>query len=86
MKTISRVFRYVLYFLQAETKELHKEAFEAAKQYYATKPLRTAKNPNPRVVEYNARREDFVAFQRGYINQRCHEIATAKLAMLVKTN
>jgi hypothetical protein len=80
MKTISRVFRYAFYFLQAETKELRTEAFQAAQNYYAARPLRTASNPYPRVADYNFRREEFIAFQRAYTNQRCHEIATVKLA------
>lgn len=75
MKTIVRAFRYALYFLRAETKELRAEAFEAAKRYYASKPLRTANHPYPHPIEYTQRREAFQAFQRAYINQRCHEVA-----------
>jgi len=65
MKTISRVFSYVYFFLKAETKELRIEAFNAAKKYYATREHTSL---------------EFQYFQRGYKNQRCSEIATNKLA------
>ncbi len=80
MKTIIRGLKYAFYFLQAETKELRAEAFKAAKNYYAARPIRTASNPFPRVADYNFRRLEFQAFQRGYINQRCSEVAKKKLA------
>jgi hypothetical protein len=65
MKTISRVFSYVYFFLKAETKELRLEAFNAAKKYYSTR-THTPK--------------DFEFYQRGYKNQRCHEAAIKQLA------
>lgn len=80
MKTISRVFSYVYYFLTAETKALRTEAFNAAKKYYASRPLRTNEHPYPHPIDYSRRREEFQAYQRGYINTRCHEAAKAKLA------
>jgi hypothetical protein len=80
MKTISRVFSYVYYFLAAETKELRAEAYKAAQKYYAARPLRSSSNPTPHPVDYERRRLEFTSFQRGYINTRCHEIATEKLA------
>lgn len=79
MKMISRVFRYLYYFVKAETKELRLEAFRAAQLHYASRPVRTASNPHPRPVDYERRRLDFTSFQRGYINTRCHEIAKAQL-------
>lgn len=80
MKKLSRFFRYLGYFLTAETKELRAEAFEAAKRYYAARPLRTAQNLYPHPIDYSRRREEFTAFQRGYINQRCSEVALRKLS------
>jgi hypothetical protein len=65
MKTISRVFSYVYYFLKAETKELRIEAFNAAKKYYSTR---------------NHTLKDFQSYQQGYRNQRCHEAAIKQLA------
>lgn len=65
MNKLSRVFKYVYYFLTAETKELREEAFLAAKSYYAGK---------------SKTREDFQAFQRGYINSVSSKIASEKLS------
>jgi hypothetical protein len=65
MKTISHAFRYLYYFLKAETEELRTEAFLSAKQYYAGRyrtPL------------------EFQYYQIGFKNQRCREAAKAKLA------
>lgn len=76
---MKRFFKYVYYFLSAETKHLRAEAYKAAQAHYSQKPLRDANNPHPRVAEYRYRTLEFQNFQRGYINQRCHEIATAKL-------
>lgn len=77
---MKKMFLYLKYYLGAETKALRKEAFDAAKRYYAAKPLRTNEHPYPHPIEYSRRREDFQAFQRGYINARCSEIAKTKLA------
>lgn len=65
MKTISRVFSYVYFFLKAETKELRTEAFNAAKKYYATREFTST---------------EFQYFQRGYKNYLCHEAAKKQLA------
>jgi hypothetical protein len=80
MRGLSRLFWYLVYFFQAETPALRKEALQAARVYYGKKPLRTNKNPYPRVIAYQQRLEDFRHFQRGYINQRCSDTASAKLA------
>jgi hypothetical protein len=65
MKMISRVFRYLRYFLQAETKELRTEAFLAAKKYYAGKEKTSL---------------EFQYFQRGYKNYICDKVARERLA------
>lgn len=81
MRTISRLFFYLVYFFQAETPALRKEAFESAKEYYSVRPLRSKNNPFPRVIEYQQRREDFQRYQRAYINVRCSQIAKEKIAL-----
>jgi hypothetical protein len=81
MRGLSRLFWYLVYFFQAETSALRKEAFYSAKLYYSKKPLRSSTNPFPRTIEYQQRRDDFVAYQRGYINTRCDQIAKQKLAL-----
>jgi hypothetical protein len=80
MRGLSRLFWYLVYFFQAETPALRKEAYTAAKAHYALIPLRSRVNPYPRVPDYERRRQEFMAYQRAYINTRCHEIAKQKLA------
>lgn len=79
MKKLSRFFQYLYYFVKAETKDLRIEAFKAAQHYYSARPLLSSTNPHPTPVDYERRRLEFTAFQRGYKNTRCHEIATAHL-------
>jgi hypothetical protein len=69
MKTLSRNFRYLRYFLQAETKALRTEAFLAAKHYYA------GKEKTPLEFQY---------FQRGYKNYICDKVALERLAQTSK--
>jgi hypothetical protein len=67
MRSIARAFKYLVYFLEADTKELRQEAREAARQYYSTRPnLKTIDN--------------FQSFQRGFKNVRCRQAARNKLA------
>lgn len=80
MRTLIKFFKYTLYFFQAETAELRKEAYESAKAYYNERPLRSAANPYPTPIQYQARLRDSVAYQRGYINQRCHDEAIRRLS------
>jgi hypothetical protein len=81
MRGLSNLFWYLVYFFQAETSALRKEAFNSAKQYYATRPLRHRNNPFPRTIEYQQRRDDFQAYQRAYINAKCSLLAKEKLAL-----
>jgi hypothetical protein len=81
MRGLSRLFLYLVYFFQAETKALRQEAYSAAKAYYGKRPVRSSENPRPRIPEYNRRRTDFQAFQRAYINDRCARAAREKLAL-----
>lgn len=82
MKRLRRLFLYLKFFFEPNDKEVRALAFNAAKAYYARRPLRSAKNPYPRVPEYNRRREDFVAFQRGYNNSYRHAYAIKKLEQI----
>jgi hypothetical protein len=81
MRGLSRLFWYLVYFFQAETSALRKEAYDSAKLYYAKRPLRHRSNPYPRVVEYQQRRDDFQKYQRAYINIKCAQAAKEKLAV-----
>jgi hypothetical protein len=66
MRWIARAFKYFVYFMQADTVELRKEASDASRLYYSTKPhLRNIDNVS--------------SYKRGYRNARCHQIATEKL-------
>lgn len=81
MRGLSRLFFYLVYFFQAETKALRKEAFDSAVAYFRKRPVRSASNPYPRVSEYNFRLEESRAYQRAFINARCHQAAIEKLAL-----
>jgi hypothetical protein len=76
---MKRLFSYIRFYFEPNEKELGREAYLAAKTYYALRPLRNPSNMFPRVAEYNQRREDFIAFQRGYKNNYRHSYAMAKL-------
>jgi hypothetical protein len=79
MNPVIRLFKYVYYFLTSETKQLRSEAYSAAQKYYGQRPLLSEDNPYPTLPEYRYRTVEFQNFQRGFINQRCHECAIAKL-------
>jgi hypothetical protein len=81
MRGLSRLFLYLVYFFQAETKALRKEAYDSAVVRFRKRPVRSASNPYPRVSEYNYRREEFRAHQRAYINAKCDQVAKEKLAL-----
>ena len=81
MRGLSRLFLYLVYFFQAETKALRQEAYSAAKAHYSKRPVRSKHNPYPRVTEYQYRITEFQSYQRGYINARCHRAAKEKLAL-----
>ncbi len=84
MKKLTRLFLYIKFFFEPNDKEVRKMAFDAAKAYYSVRPLRSTKNPFPRTIEYNRRRDDFVAFQRGYNNSYRHTYAIDKLEQTSK--
>ena len=68
MRYISRAFKYLVYFAQADTPELRKEASDAAKVYYDQRPhLRTVDNVS--------------AFKRGFRDVRCRKSAKEKLGL-----
>ena len=81
MRGLSRLFLYLVYFFQAETKALRKEAFDLAVAKFRKRPVRSSSNPYPRVSEYNYRREEFRAYQRADINAKCNQVAKEKLAL-----
>jgi hypothetical protein len=66
MTPIKRFFLYIKYYCELDDKTLRKEAYDAASKYYSDKPLRSSKNPYPRISDYARRREEFIAFQRSY--------------------
>jgi hypothetical protein len=66
MRYIARAFKYLVYFAQADTPELRKEASDAANLYYSQRPhLRSIDNVS--------------AFKRGFKNVRCSQIAQDRL-------
>lgn len=78
MKKFSRFLQYLKFYFEPKHKTLQAEATIAARKYF--KPIRTATNPRPTPIDYERRRIEFQAFQRGYINSYRHEYATTKLA------
>lgn len=82
MKKISRFFRYLKFYNEPNSKELRAEAFNAARTHFARIPLRTALRPYPLPSDYEYRRLQFQAYQRGYINAYRTNYAKAKLETL----
>lgn len=62
------MFRYLKFYFEPKHKDLREKAMEAARAYYADKPVRSRNNPYPLPGEYEYRRMEFQAFQRGYIS------------------
>lgn len=79
---LRRSWLYLRFFFEPDDKALRAEAFASAKAHYARIPLRNAQHPYPRVVEYERRRNDFLAYQRAYNNAYRHRYATDRLAQL----
>jgi hypothetical protein len=76
---MKRFLLYIKFYLEPNGKKLRSEAFQAAKDYYTVRPLRTAAHPHPHPAEYSQRREAFLAFQQAYMNQYRHDYAKSKL-------
>jgi hypothetical protein len=69
MRLIARAFQYLVYFAQADTPELRKEASDAANLYYSQRPhLRTIDNVS--------------SFKRGFRNVRCSKAARDRLNLI----
>jgi hypothetical protein len=66
MRSIARAFKYLVYFAQADTIELRKEAAAASKVYYD-------QNPQLRTID------NVISFRRGFKNVRCRQAAIDKL-------
>ena len=79
---MKRLFFYIKFYLEPNGKALRAEAFAAAKQYYALRPVRSANHPYPHPIEYTQRREAFQAYQRAYINAKRHIHAKKRLESL----
>jgi hypothetical protein len=79
---MKRLFSYIKFYLEPESKALRAEAFAAAKQYYALRPVRSTNHPYPHPIEYTRRREAFQAYQRAYINNYRHAHAKKRLESL----
>jgi hypothetical protein len=80
MKKISRFLRYLQFYFEPNSKALHAEAFIAARTHFATMPMRTKLRPYPTPADYEYRRLQFQAYQRGYINAYRTRYAQDKLA------
>lgn len=61
---IKKITKYMKYYFEPESKVIHKMAFDSAKEYYAGK---------------SKTREDFQAYQRGYVGAYRHAYAKTKL-------
>jgi hypothetical protein len=66
--------------MELNSKELRKEAYEAAGVYYRARPLRTVANPYPRPVDYARRLTETQRFQQAYMERRRKDYALAKLS------
>lgn len=64
------MFRYLKYYFELPSKEIHEKAYQAAQEYYRDKPF----------FSYDLRTRDFVAFQRGFINASRRAYAREKLS------
>lgn len=80
MKTLSHFLQYMKFYFEPNSKALHAEAFNAARTHFAKTPMRTMQRPYPTPSDYEYRRLQFQAFQRGYINAYRSNYAKAKLA------
>ena len=80
MKKLSHFLRYLKFYFEPNSKQLRIEAFAAAKSHYAALPMRTKSRPYPTPSDYEYRRLQFQAFQRGYINSYRSTYAKAKIA------
>jgi hypothetical protein len=67
MRSIARAFKYLVYFAQANTPELRKEAAAASKVYYN-------ENPNLRTID------NVISFRRGFISTRCRKAARDRIS------
>lgn len=77
---MKRFFMYLKFYIELSSKELRKEALEAAKTYYRARPLRNAANPYPHPVDYSNRLIETQNFQRAYMERRRKDYALAKLS------
>jgi hypothetical protein len=68
MRSIARAFKYLVYYAQANTPELSKEAAAASKAYYD-------QNPQLRTID------NVISFRRGFKNARCRKAAKEKLGL-----
>lgn len=64
------MFRYLKYYFEPKSQEVHQKAYDAAAAHYTDKPFRS----------YDLRTRDFVAFQRGFINAYRRAYARNKLS------
>jgi hypothetical protein len=80
--SIKKTFLYLKYYFEISDKQLRGLAYTAAKNYYNKIPLRSKANPNPSVIEYEQRRNEFLRYQRAFIATYRHQYATNKLNQL----
>ncbi len=79
MRGLTNLFLYLRYFFEPNDKMVRHLAYDAAKKYFSLRPIRNVKTPYPRVVNYEQRRRDFIAFQRAFNNSYRHTYARDKL-------
>lgn len=82
---LRRAWLYLRFYLEPNDKTLRADAYAAAKAHFARIPLRNAQRPYPGVIDYEQRRNDFLAFQRVYNSGYRNRYATGRLAQLQVT-
>lgn len=77
MKKLSVFLQYLKFYFEPKHRVLQAEAAIAARKHF--KSIRSTANPNPTPIDYERRRIEFQAFQRGYINAYRHSYAKTAL-------
>lgn len=80
MKKLGEFFYYLKFYFQPKHRDVSQLAIASAREYFGS--MRTAGNPYPRVADYDRRRIEFQAYQRGFINAYRHAYAKTHLDKL----
>lgn len=81
MKQLGEFFYYVKFYFQPKHRDVSQLAIASAREYYQSRSLSSV-DPYPRVADYDRRRMEFQAYQRGFINAYRHAYAKTHLDKL----